>query len=285
MPTIHDILKEQGHSNKQIKSLLDTGKVFLQGMPTADGRRDAKVKDVEVIPNAPRLRPGRDPVLLYRDPDFAVVYKPAGYLSVRAANRHRDPNMMGFVHRLCGEALPVHRLDEETSGLMLVALTEFGQTKLKEQLEARTVSRRYWAIISGHWTKRKTIDTVIHRNRGDGLRGTRENAADKGQRAITHVQPLSKLQGASMVQCVLETGRTHQIRIHLSEAKHPVLGDTLYGSMRMANRAPRLALHAFSLSFQHPRTGEPKIFRVPLADDLEKLRRTLAHGSGSGAQS
>ena len=136
MPTIQDILKEQGHSNKQIKSLLDTGKVFLQGMPTADGRRDVKAKDVEVRPNAPRLRPGRDPVLLFRDPDFAVVYKPAGYLSVRAANRHRDPNIMGFVHRLCGEALPVHRLDEETSGLMLVALTDLVKRKLKEQLEA-----------------------------------------------------------------------------------------------------------------------------------------------------
>ena len=84
-----------------------------------------------------------------------------------------------------------------------------------------------------------------------------------------------------MVQCVLETGRTHQIRIHLSEAKHPVLGDTLYGSERMANRAPRLALHAFSLSFEHPRNGERKMFRVPLADDLEKLRRTLAHGFGN----
>lgn len=277
MQTITDILKAQGHSAKKIKSLLQTGKVFLQGMPTADGRREAKVSEIEVKENAPRLRPGRDPVLLYREDDFVVVYKPARYLSVRAANRHQDPNMMGFVYKICGEALPVHRLDEDTSGLMLVALTEYGQQKLKAQLEARTVSRRYWALISGHWTKKKTIDNVLHRNRGDGLRGTREKAADKGQRAITHIQPLQKLKGASMVQCVLETGRTHQIRIHLSEAKHPVLGDTLYGSQRMKDRAPRLALHAYSLSFEHPRTGAKKLFRIPLADDLEKLRRTLSH--------
>ncbi len=279
MQTIKDILQTQGHSSKKIKSLLQTGKVFLQGMPTADGRREAKASDVKVVENAPRLRPGRDPVLLHRDDDFVVVYKPAGYLSVRAANRHQDPNMMGFVFKLCGNALPVHRLDEDTSGLMLVALTDYGQTRLKKQLEERTVSRRYWALISGHWTKKKTIDNVLHRNRGDGLRGTRERAADKGQRAITHIQPLEKLSGATMVQCVLETGRTHQIRIHLSEAKHPVLGDTLYGSERMRERAPRLALHAYSLSFEHPRTKEQKLFRIPLADDLEKLRRTLAHKS------
>ena len=73
------------------------------------------------------------------------------------------------------------------------------------------------------------------------------------------------------------TGRTHQIRIHLSESKHPVLGDTLYGSPRLKERAPRLALHAYSLSFEHPRTGEKHLLRIPLADDLEKLRRTLAH--------
>jgi len=277
MQTITQILQSQGHSAKKIKSLLQTGKVFYQGMPTADGRRDAKPAHIEVKPNAPRLRPGRDPVLLFRDDDFVVVYKPARYLSVRAANRHQDPNMMGFVYRICGNALPVHRLDEDTSGLMLVALTEYGQIKLKEQLEARTVSRRYWSLISGHWTKQKTIDTVLHRNRGDGLRGTRENAADKGQRAITHIQPLQKLRGSTMIQCTLETGRTHQIRIHLSEAKHPVLGDTLYGSLRMKDRAPRLALHAYSLSFEHPRTGAKKLFRIPLADDLEKLRRTLAY--------
>ena len=104
-----------------------------------------------------------------------------------------------------------------------------------------------------------------------------KEATDKGQRAITHVQPLQKLSGATMVQCTLETGRTHQIRIHLSEAKHPVLGDTLYGSARLRERAPRLALHAYSLSFDHPKTGEKKLFRIPLADDLEKLRRTLEH--------
>lgn len=281
MPTITSILSARGYDAKTIKSLLQTGKVFIQGMPTADGRREAKSADIEVRPNAPRLKPGRDPVILYRDNDLAVVYKPAGVLSVRASGRHQDRNMMGFVYKICGDAYPVHRLDEDTSGLMIVALTEFGQQRLKAQLEARTVSRRYWALISGHWTKKKTIDNVLHRDRGDGLRGTREKAADKGQRAITHIQPLQKLSGATMVQCTLETGRTHQIRIHLSEAKHPVLGDTLYGSPRLKERAPRLALHAYSLSFEHPRTGEKHLFRIPLADDLEKLRRTLAHGLNS----
>ena len=105
MPTIATILSEQGHSAKTIKSLLQTGKVFLQGMPTADGRREAKVSEIEVRHNAPRMKPGRDPVILHRDDDFVVVYKPAGLLSVRAAGRHQDRNMMGFVYKICGEVL------------------------------------------------------------------------------------------------------------------------------------------------------------------------------------
>ena len=279
MKTVQDILTQFGHSKKFSKSLLTTGKVFFQGLPIADGRRKAKDSEVEVRENAPRLKPGRDPVLLFKDSEFVVVYKPAGYLSVRAPHRHKDPNIMGFVHRLCGNALPVHRLDEHTSGLMLVGLTEFGQFNLKKQLEERTISRRYWAIVSGHMTKQRTIDSILYRNRGDGLRGSRSSSNEEGKRAVTHVQPLTKLQGASLVQCILETGRTHQIRIHLSESKHPVLGDTLYGSERLRNRAPRLALHAYSLSFVNPRTKEQLLFRVPLADDLEKLRRTLSHNN------
>lgn len=274
---IKDYLKAQGHSNKECKSLLETGKVFLQGMPTSDGRRECKEKNIEIRPRAPRMKPGRDPVILHKGEGFVVCYKPAGYLSVRAANRHKDPNMMGFVYNLLGEAHAVHRLDEDTSGLMLVATDEKTQILLKTQLEKREIERRYWALASGHMSKETTVDNILFRNRGDGKRGSIKVREEDGKRAISHFKPLEKLNGATLVQCQLETGRTHQIRIHLAEQGHPVLGEKLYSTARMAVRAPRLALHAFSLSFQDPASGVVLLFRIPFADDLDKLRRTLAH--------
>jgi 23S rRNA pseudouridine1911/1915/1917 synthase len=274
---IKDYLKSQGHSNKECKSLLDTGKVFLQGMPTSDGRRECKEKDLEIRPRAPRMKPGRDPVVLHKGEGFVVCYKPAGYLSVRAANRHKDPNMMGFVYTLLGEAHAVHRLDEETSGLMLIATDVKTQELLKGQLERREVERRYWALASGHISKELTIDNILFRNRGDGKRGSAKVRSEEGKRAISHFKPLEKLNGATLVQCQLQTGRTHQIRIHLAEKGHPVLGEKLYSSPRMSERSPRLALHAYSLSFQDPKSGVSLLFRIPFADDLDKLRRTLAY--------
>ena len=276
---IKEHLKTKGYSNKEIKSLLTTGKIFLQGLPTADGRRECKEKDIEIRPRAPKMKPGRDPVLLHRGDGFVVCYKPAGYLSVRAANRHKDLNMMGFVYSLLGDSYPVHRLDEETSGLMLIATDEKTQLKLKEQLERREVQRRYWAIGAGHLSKAMKVDNILHRNRGDGKRGSAKgtNKLDRdGQRAISHFKPMEKLSGATLIQCQLETGRTHQIRIHLSENGHPILGEKLYSSPRIAVRSSRLALHAYSLSFLDPKTEEQLLFRIPLPDDLEKLRRQLA---------
>lgn len=277
---IKEYLKAKGHSNKEIKSLLETGKVFLQGLPISDGRRECKEKEVEIRPRAPKMKPGRDPVLLYKGDGFVVCYKPAGYLSVRAANRHKDPNMMGFVYSLIGEAHAVHRLDEETSGLILIATDEKTQLLLKEQLERREVLRRYWAIASGYLSKPMTIESYLIRNRGDGKRGSikeKSHRQETGQLAKSHFKPMEKLNGATLIQCQLETGRTHQIRIHLSENGHPILGERLYSSIRIAERAPRLALHAYSLSFQDPKTGEELLFRIPLPDDLDKLRRQLAH--------
>lgn len=276
---IKEILKSKGYSNKECKSLLETGKIFLQGLPVADGRREAKEKDLEIRPRAPKMKPGRDPVLMHRGEGYVVVYKPAGYLSVRAKNRHKDPNMMGFVYSLLGEAHAIHRLDEETSGLMLVATDEQTQEQLKKQLEAREIERRYWAFASGHVTKKMTVDNILTRNRGDGKRGVAKTSQQRkdGIQAISHFSPKEKLNGATMVECQLETGRTHQIRIHLADKAHPILGEMLYSSPRVAERAPRLALHAFSLSFTDPKTAETVLFRIPLPDDLEKLRRTLSY--------
>ena len=269
--TILQHLREEGYSAKKIKSLLQTGKVYLRGVPTADKARLVERSDIEVRPRAPRITVGRDPVIIHRDEGFVVAYKPAGYLSVRAPYRHKDPNMIGFVYSLFGSAEAVHRLDEDTSGLMLIATNVGIQQKLKKMIEDRKIERSYLAICAGCIQHPFSMDTLFQRNRGDGKRGSGE----EGKRAVSHFSPIEHLHKATLIQARLETGRTHQIRIHLSEAKHAVLGDKLYAPKHIQSKSRRLALHAKELAFVHPSTGQPLRFQAPLADDLERFRRQI----------
>ena len=217
---------------------------------------------------------GRDPVILHKEKGFVVVWKPGNYLSVPASNRRNEYSVISFVRRICGSAHAVHRLDEGTSGLILVATDTATQENLKSSLEARQIHRTYLALAKGHLQGKRKIDTILLRNRGDGLRGSRKRSDAPGKRAITYIRPLELLKKTTLVEAVLETGRTHQIRIHLSEAKHPVLGDTLYNPKARWDET-RLALHAWKLSFPHPQTKKVTHFTAPLADDLERLRRNL----------
>jgi len=265
---------------------------MVHGVPVADGGRRVDPETVHHRPDAPRIHVGRDVAFLWRDSAVVVVWKPAGMLSVSAPRRRREHTVLGTVRRQLGSAWPVHRLDEETSGLMLVALTEAAQHGLKEALAARRLTRRYLALVDGHMSGAPNnahavnkggsvlIRSTLVRNRGDGKRGSwtgRGAPPPEARDAVTHLQRLELLdRGATLVGARLETGRTHQIRIHVAEAGHAVLGDRLYGSMRVARRAERLALHAAELVFAHPHTGERMRFKSPLADDLEVLRRTLS---------
>jgi 23S rRNA pseudouridine1911/1915/1917 synthase len=261
-------LRATGMSRREADQALSTGKVRLGGVPVGDPSRPVDPADVKVDPRAPRLVPGRDPVLLFRDPHLAVVWKPPGYLSVEAPGR-RDPHVVGFVGHLLGDAYAVHRLDEGTSGLMLVARTARAQSALKDLFEAHRVDRRYLAIAAGRLVGERTVTGTLVRDRGDGLRGT----GDGGKPATTHLSAVADLGDATLVRAVLETGRTHQVRIHLAEAGHPILGDDLYGSAAIARRAPRLALHAYRLAFVHPVGGSSLAFEVPLPDDLDRVVR------------
>ena len=176
--------------------------------------------------------------------------------------------------------IPVHRLDRETSGLMVFARTATAERSLVEQFRKHSIDRAYWAIVLGDIAE-QTIESHLVRDRGDGKRGS-TSLPDISQRAVTHVRPLEQLRGHTLIECRLETGRTHQIRIHLSEAGHPLCGDTDYRGPLNArpvpdrSGAPRLALHAAELSFEHPVTGKRLHFemRLPreLADFLKRLR-------------
>lgn len=268
------VLRDLGLSNAELKRAAATGKVHLRGVPTADLGRQVVREQVSYLPEAKKLTPERDLAILYRDEHIAVVWKPSGWLSVRANNQKKTTNVVGFVKKLFGEGLAVHRLDQETSGLMMVALTESAQTGIKGLLKEHDVERRYLALVQGRPAKsRWTTESMLVRNRGDGKRGTGE--AHNAKRAFTSFRLIEKLHGASLIEATLETGRTHQVRIHLAEAGHPVLGDKLYGTSGSSRKSPRVALHAAVLGLKHPVTGEQLKFDAPLADELELLRRSL----------
>jgi len=184
---------------------------------------------------------------------------------------------------------PVHRLDRDTSGLMIFALSADAEAALSAMFKAHEVDRTYTAVVHGH-PREQTIDTYLVRDRGDGLRGSSPRGKDDpdAQQAVTHIRPLERVGAYSVVECRLETGRTHQIRIHLAEIGHALCGEKTYtrpapnaAPVRDASGAPRQALHSASLAFTHPLSGKPLQFKSPLPPDLAHwlagLRRAAAH--------
>ena len=274
-----DHLKALGHSNREAGELLKTGKVSYGGVPTADPVREVEPERVEVSLTAPRLRPGLDPVLLWRDAHLAIVWKPPGLLSVPAPGRRQEDNLLSLAGRMLGSVLAVHRLDEPTSGLMMIARTEAAQQALKDQLAAHDIERRYLAIVRdpGRFPEEPlTIDNHLVRDRGDRLRGSGPPDDPSARAARTHFRLVERLgPHHALVEAKLESGRTHQVRIHLAEAGFPVLGEPLYATASVTRAAPRLALHAAVLGLTHPSTGAEMAFTAPLADDLARLRRDL----------
>ena len=279
MPRLDQHLRSLGLSAGAAREALRSGKVLLRGVPTSDGGRDVDPAEVQHRPDARRLTPGRDVVFLHRDEHLVVCWKPAGLLSVPAPRADGHRSVLGLVKTVCGSAFPVHRLDEETSGLLMVARTERAQLALKDLLERHEIERGYLALVKGRFPlAEQRLHSFLVRDRGDGLRGSAEGHPPRDAReATTRARAIEHLhQDASLVEARLETGRTHQVRIHLSERGHPVLGDPLYAPSSVARRAPRLALHAAILGLRHPITGQQLRWEAPLADDLEVLRRSLA---------
>lgn len=261
-----DHLKSLGHSNRAARELLLTGKVQVDGWVTADAGRAVDPARVRVDPNAPKRHMGRDVWVVWHDSSLAVVWKPPGLLSVAAPGRPDEATVVGQVARMFGRAYTIHRLDEGTSGLLLVGLEERARDALKDQFEAHTVERRYLALVRGGVvSERWTVHNHLVRDRGDGRRGSGFGAG--AVEAITHFERIGPVApGVTLVGARLETGRTHQVRIHLSESGNAVLGETLYA--RGGPAVPRLALHAATLAFDHPADGRRLRWDAPMADDL-----------------
>ena len=173
----------------------------------------------------------------------------------------------------------VHRLDKDTSGLVVFARTPEAERHLGRQFRAHSIERCYLAVVRGR-TRPGTIDTWLVPDRGDGRRGS-STESGTGQRAITHVRIVEDLGDFTLIECRLETGRTHQVRIHLGEAGTPLCGERIYDRplhgrpLPDTSRAPRLALHAARLEFDHPTTGRRMTWTSPLPEDLARLVRRL----------
>jgi 23S rRNA pseudouridine1911/1915/1917 synthase len=273
------------HSRSRLKDWIDAGHVRLDGA-VAEGKQrlgggERIVVDVADEPRAVADAP--QPIVLaivHEDDAVLVVDKPPG-LVVHPGSGNRDGTLLNaLLHQAPAlAALPragiVHRLDKDTSGLLVVAKTPVAQTDLVRQLQARTVQREYVALVHGDVARAAIVDAPIGRH--PRARTTMAVVA-RGKPARTHVAPLERFGMATLVACRLETGRTHQIRVHLAAIDHPLIGDAAYGRRR-ANASlpafPRQALHAIRLAFAHPSTGQQRQWESPLPDDMARLLSTL----------
>jgi 23S rRNA pseudouridine1911/1915/1917 synthase len=222
-------------------------------------------------------------VVLFEDPHLLVVDKQAG-LVVHPAPGHPKGTLVNallYHANVAGGADPlrpgiVHRLDRDTSGVMVVAKTPTAHERLVEMFQAHRLERAYLAIARGRPPETITFDTLHSRHPANRKKFT--SKTDRGKRAVTHLERVEVLHGSTLVRCRLETGRTHQIRVHLADAGHPVIGDPLYGTSigdprlrRVSQTLGRQALHAAVLGFDHV-TGEPMRFETdPPADFLAAL--------------
>lgn len=268
----------------QVRGWIRGGNVFLGEVrvtdPTAPASAGASIsvcakpstrKKVSAqVTRAPVVK-----LIVHVDSQVVVVEKPAGISTVPYDSNERDTLDKRVQKQLAqhsGRARlqVVHRIDKETTGLLVFARTSDALQKLKSQFRFHTVERRYLAIVQGH-PQSGTITSMLVQDRGDGLRGATA-LKGLGRKATTHVQVLEKLNGASLISCTLETGRTHQIRIHLSESGHPLLGDRVYSKGHQGELlpAPRVMLHAQTLGFSHPTDERAMRFESPLPADFEK---------------
>jgi 23S rRNA pseudouridine1911/1915/1917 synthase len=298
-PTIAAVVRQQtGVAWSRARGLCAEGRVTIDGERCLDpARRVAPGMRVVVDPTAPKRETGplAKSAIVFFDRDVVVVDKPVGLLSVADAPGNKDTlvdHARTVLRRTAGggddaKLGVVHRLDKDTSGLMVFARTAAAKRSLATQFREHTVERVYHAIAHGAVTAAR-VETYLVLDRGDGLRGShghfrsaRGAPPPNARRSVTHVRPIANLAGATLVECRLETGRQHQIRIHLAELGHPLVGETVYvrDYRGVFIEAERAMLHARVLGFVHPRNAERMIFEREAPGDFLAM---LARLRGSG---
>jgi len=294
-PTVAAIVREQtGAAWSRARDLCTEGRVTVNGERCLDSALRVSPGAVVVVDErAAKLRPGALPesAIAYFDRDVVVVDKPAGMLSIAYEPGDKDTLVdctRTLLRRMGGRGFGpelgvVLRLDKETSGLMVFACTMNAKRVLAVQFRAHDIERVYHAIAHGV-VAAKRVETHLVTDRGDGIRGSygrfrrpRGGIPPEAKRSVTHVRPISPLAGATLVECRLETGRQHQIRIHMSELGHPLVGERVYIRDYAGRKieSVRPMLHARVLGFDHPRTGQRMSFEREAPDDFRAMIESL----------
>lgn len=283
--------KQLGHhfnqfSRSQLQKWIKDGHVLVNGKQVKSKYQLAVGDQVEIVPEQPQkidLEPEDIPLdIVYEDDDVIVVNKPQGMV-VHPAPGHPDHTLVNALlyhsplSTINGEFRPgiVHRIDKDTSGLLMVAKNDMAHHSLAAQLKAKTNKREYVALVHGIIKENQgTIDAPLGRSLKDRKKQT---VVADGRHAVTHFRVLERFRHYTLVACRLETGRTHQIRVHMKYIGHPLAGDPLYGPRKTLPGNGQY-LHARLLGFKHPRTGKQMTFTAPLPEYfskmLEHLRRT-----------
>ncbi|GII26706.1 RluA family pseudouridine synthase [Planotetraspora mira] len=283
-----------GFSRTRAAELIASGEVLVDGsVPAKSDRVHAGAwLDVTVPPPPSTPMPVAEPVpgmaIIYEDDDIVVVNKPIG-VAAHPTVGWTGPTVIGGLlgtgHRVSTSGAAerqgiVHRLDANTTGAMVVAKSEAAYTHLKRAFKERTVDKRYHALVQGHMDPlRGTVDAPIDRHpSGDG----RFAVVAGGKDSITHYDTVEAFRSASLLDIKLETGRTHQIRVHMSALRHPCVGDLMYGADPTLSARLGLSrqwLHAVSLAFEHPATGEWVSFTTEYPEDLARALRVVSDES------
>ncbi len=275
-------------SRSYIQKLIEDGRVSVDGKPMLSKKQKLEVGSTVLI-SVPQAVPCEaapediDLDIVYEDEDIIVVNKPRGMVVHPAAGNLSGTLVNGLLHH-CGSMSVlngldrpgiVHRIDKDTTGLLVAAKSTQAHMVLSEMVAAHRITRIYNALVYGNFKEPEgTVDAPLGRDPGNRLKMA---IVPGGKRAVTHYKVLEEYKGFSELQCMLETGRTHQIRVHLTSIGHPLVGDPVYGSSANTARARGQMLHARTLIFEHPVSHQYMEFNAPLPEDYlqtrEKLRR------------
>ena len=276
-------------SRSAVQKLLDEGCILVNGCPGKKNHKLTPGDRVEVSVPEPKevdIAPKEMPLdIVYEDDDVLVLNKPKG-LVVHPAAGHQDDTLVNGLLYAMGDSLSgingelrpgiVHRIDKDTSGLLAVAKNDLAHTVLASQLKDHTMARTYEAIVCGSFREDSgTVDAPIGRHPTDRKKMT--VTARNSREAVTHWEVVARYRGYTHVRCRLETGRTHQIRVHMAHIGHPILGDMVYGHKKPELGQDSQCLHAGLLCFRHPRDGRPVVVQAELPEYfrqvLEKLQK------------
>lgn len=281
----------EGLTRSAAARLLEEGRVTDRGRLVAKNLRVQPGQVLEVTlpePEEPEARPQDIPLdVVYEDEDVIVVNKPTGMV-VHPAPGHPDGTLVNALLYHCGESLSgvggqkrpgiVHRIDRDTSGLIIAAKNDAAHLALAAQLADHTLARTYECLAVGNFREDSgTVNAPIGRHPVDRKRMA--VVRQGGREAVTHWEVIARYPGVTHLRCRLETGRTHQIRVHLAHIGHPILGDTVYGAKKPVPGLTGQCLHAVGLRFLHPRTGEPVELTCPLPEEFVRMLDKLRRGS------